>query len=389
MTFPNQQRFQRRGCFRSRSRSRDAARRSLAAPVGQQPRALEIVPWSSVTIEEISSEHVNAPAELAKMESVSEEVHVEDNKALVASQEISNPLAQAAVDLKFACQMAHGSPVAVIQRWSTIEELYSSMAEAFDVPKSELMFLTVNTFKVDMTKLFTGTLNFTDMLYAHVRGQPVEVELIKDETSFGVTITDNGMGNAFVKAIRDGSVFARAFPATRVGQLIEKIDGVNVLGKRHYEVARIFRSIPIGTKVNMRLISPQQSPLEQFISRRAPGAPKKNMMESLKKGGTIRFKSNGSFVVEDKAPETAIIEKLNDVFDSYLGVQDDQLAARVWETAAKCSTLWELNEAIQNSDLNVFEFPDGLVFDMWGIISDLKRVKKATPAPFREAQPQR
>lgn len=284
---------------------------------------------------------------------------------------VVNPLVVAARELKFACQLAHGSPVAIIERWSDVNELYQSIADCFNISKDDIIFLTVNDFKPDMKNMFTGTLNFKDMLYAHVRGQATELRVLKDANNFGVTITDNGLGNAFIKMISPGSVFDRMRPATQIGQLIEAIDGEKVLGRRHYQVARILKNVRRGDECVIRLIAPKTAD---------PGTmktPKKSNGDLAK--GTIRFKSEGGFAVEDIQDQMIQAEmcgKLNELFDQYLGVQDDQLAMRIWDTASNCETLWQLSEAIKQSELSMFDFPDGLVFDMWGIIGDLKREQR-------------
>lgn len=268
-----------------------------------------------------------------------------------------NPLAVATKELKFACQLAHGSPVAIIDRWSDVKELYQSIADCFGVRKEDIIFLTVNDFKVraqsswvsrcsfqvDMKNIFTGTLNFKDMLYAHVRGQATELRVVKDANNFGVTITDNGLGNAFIKVIAPGSVFDRMRPATRTGQLIEAINGECVLGRRHYQVARMLKNVRRGEECVIRLISPQSA---------ATGTMKAPKKSSELAKGTIRFKSEGGFAVEDIQDQIIQAEmcgKLNELFDQYLGVQDDQLAMRIWETAANCETLWQLSEAIKEA----------------------------------------
>uniref|UniRef100_A0A1I7T2I8 PDZ domain-containing protein n=1 Tax=Caenorhabditis tropicalis TaxID=1561998 RepID=A0A1I7T2I8_9PELO len=287
-----------------------------------------------------------------------------------------NPLMVAAKELKFACQLAHGSPIAIIDRWSDVSELYQSIADCFSISKNDIIFLTVNDFKPEMKNMFTGTLNFKDMLYAHVRGQATELRVVKDANNFGVTITDNGLGNAFIKIISPDSVFDRMRPATQVGQLIEAINGESVLGKRHYQVARILKNIRRGEECCIRLIAPKSS---------EPGTMKTQKKTGMDLGrGTIRFKSEGGFAVEDMQDQMIQAEmcgKLNELFDQYLGVQDDQLAMRIWQAAANCETLWQLSEAIKQSELSMFDFPDGLVFDMWGIIGDLKREQRNKTAP--------
>lgn len=45
-----------------------------------------------------------------------------------------------------------------------------------------------------MDKLLGGQIGLNDLIFAHVKGQPKEVEMIKSEPTLGLTITDNGAG---------------------------------------------------------------------------------------------------------------------------------------------------------------------------------------------------
>ncbi|PIO73012.1 hypothetical protein TELCIR_05033, partial [Teladorsagia circumcincta] len=157
-----------------------------------------------------------------------------------------SPIAVATRNLKFCCQLAHGSPTAIISNFTSVDELFQSIADCFNISPDDIIFCTINTFKIDMDKLFAGTLEYSDMLFAHVKGQAVEVEITKSEALFGLTVSDNGRCRSFIKRMKDDSIASRARPALAIGQLIEKIDGVNVTGMRHYEVVRILRNMPIG-----------------------------------------------------------------------------------------------------------------------------------------------
>lgn len=50
-----------------------------------------------------------------------------------------------------------------------------------------------------MQKLLGGQIGLEDFIFAHVRGETKEVEVIKTEDALGLTITDNGAGYAFIK----------------------------------------------------------------------------------------------------------------------------------------------------------------------------------------------
>lgn len=57
-----------------------------------------------------------------------------------------------------------------------------------------------------MKKLLGGQIGLEDFIFAHRKGRPKEIEIVKTEDSLGLTITDNGAGYAFIKRIKDGSI---------------------------------------------------------------------------------------------------------------------------------------------------------------------------------------
>ena len=113
-----------------------------------------------------------------------------------------------------------------------------------------------------------------------VTGQKKELEVEKTEDALGLTITDNGAGYAFIKRIKEGSVVSRhshikarrmfvimlyddlmseVVSVWQVGDHIEKLDGRNLVGCRHFEVAKALKEIPRGTKFILRVIEPMKS----------------------------------------------------------------------------------------------------------------------------------
>ncbi|VDO29859.1 unnamed protein product [Heligmosomoides polygyrus] len=176
---------------------------------------------------------------------------------------------------------------------------------------------------------------------------------------FGLTVSDNGRCRSFIKRIKDDSVAARARPALAIGQLIEKIDGVNVTGMRHYEVVRILRNMPIGKTFTIRVVSPKQSGFQQ-IAPRSLMSHKKSINDGLR---TLRFKANGGVVIEQAringqqgVVDKVMIGRLNDILDSYLGVQDDQMAQALWDLALTCETLPEMNKAVREVRFAALQF---------------------------------
>ena len=52
-----------------------------------------------------------------------------------------------------------------------------------------------------------------------------------------------------------------------------------------------------------------------------------------------------------------------------MGFNDDELALSIWNLMAESTDLLDLSRRIRGSDeLSQFEFPEDLVFDMWGIV---------------------
>lgn len=56
----------------------------------------------------------------------------------------------------------------------------------------QIIFCTLNSHKVDMTKLLGGQIGLDDFIFAHRKGRPKEIEIVKSEDALGLTITDNG-----------------------------------------------------------------------------------------------------------------------------------------------------------------------------------------------------
>lgn len=63
----------------------------------------------------------------------------------------------------------------------------------------QILYCTLNTPKVDMEKLLGSHIGLEDFIFAHVKGIKKEVSVCKSEDALGLTITDNGVGYAFIK----------------------------------------------------------------------------------------------------------------------------------------------------------------------------------------------
>ncbi|XP_050303451.1 PDZ domain-containing protein GIPC1 [Anthonomus grandis grandis] len=274
--------------------------------------------------------------------------------------------------LQFYCQLAHGSPTAFVSGFSNVKELYKKIGDAFDMPESEIIFCTLNTYKPDMKKLLGGQIGLEDFIFAHKKGTPKEVELVKSEDSLGLTITDNGAGYAFIKRIKEGSVISN-IPHIKVGDHIERLDGHNMVGKRHYEVASALKNIPVGATFTIRLVEPMSSGFGQI-------APKGSTRGVPKKAGygtgyqTLRFKAGGQAELQDQDDSMDLgIDKINSVLESFMGINDAELATQIWELSEGKKNSMEFADAIDDSDLAAFEFTDELIIELWGCVTDARQ----------------
>ncbi|CEF67580.1 GH21964p [Strongyloides ratti] len=272
---------------------------------------------------------------------------------------------------KFECILAHGSSVAFVSSFKNLPELYINIAKAFNISPEDILYCTANTMKIDPSTFITNNVNFGDVIYAHIKGQRKEVQITKTGEALGITITDNGAGYCFVKKIKLGSTSALAFPAISIGDHIEKINGATMVGMTHCNVARVLRNIAIGESFIVRLIEPYKTGFSH-ISTRSSRIPNKTTIDITSGTGTLRFKANGDVVIQE-APDKMIISAMNDIFDSYLGLHDDELALSIWELGRDCQDVMELTKKINESEINIFEFPDELIFDMWGVIDDFRK----------------
>lgn len=66
------------------------------------------------------------------------------------------------------------------------------------------------------------------------------------------------------------------------------------------------------------------------------------------------------------------IEKINAILESFMGINDSDLATQIWEKAEGRVNSMEFAEAIDNSDLEEFGFTDDLLIEIWGAITDAR-----------------
>ncbi|XP_005802036.1 PDZ domain-containing protein GIPC2 [Xiphophorus maculatus] len=292
-------------------------------------------------------------------------------KSAVNGAGLPPPPASLRPKLVFHTQLAHGSPTGRIEGFTNVKELYGKIAEAFNISPPDILFCTLNTHKIDMEKLLGGQIGLEDFIFAHIKGIKKEVEVYKSEDALGLTITDNGAGYAFIKRIREGSV-ADEVKVICVGDHIECINGRNIVGTRHYEVARMLKDLPRNTTFTLKLIEPMKA--FEMLEPRSKGGKPGNDNKIGTGRSTLRLRSKGPATVEDEPTEfdEKAIKKVDDLLESYMGIRDTELAATMVEVGRDKKNPDEFAMALDES-LGDFAFPDEFVFDVWGAIGDAKQ----------------
>ncbi|XP_052468912.1 PDZ domain-containing protein GIPC1 [Carassius gibelio] len=299
--------------------------------------------------------------------------HAGVGKPAVNGGGLPPPPASMRPKLVFHTQLAHGSPTGRIEGFTNVKELYSKIAEAFNLSPDEILFCTLNTHKIDMEKLLGGQIGLEDFIFAHIKGLKKEVEVYKAEEALGLTITDNGAGYAFIKRIKEGSVMD-GVKVICVGDHIECINGKNIVGMRHYEVARMLKELPKDQAFSIKLVEPMKA-FEMLEPRSRGGGGKSSGDGKIGTGReTLRLRSKGPATVEEMPTEfeEKAVKKVDDLLESYMGIRDTELAATMVEVGRDKNNPDEFAMALDQA-LGDFAFPDEFVFDVWGAIGDAKQ----------------
>ncbi|XP_031666135.1 PDZ domain-containing protein GIPC1-like [Oncorhynchus kisutch] len=292
-------------------------------------------------------------------------------KSTVNGAGLPPPPANLRPKLEFHTQLAHGSPTGRIEGFNNVKELYGKIAETFNLSQPEILFCTLNTHKIDMEKLLGGQIGLEDFIFAHIKAIKKEVEVFKSEDALGLTITDNGAGYAFIKRIKEGSVVDKV-KVISVGDHIECINGKNIVGSRHYEVARMLKELPKDQKFTLKLVEPMKA--FEMLEPRSKGAKEASDNKMGTGRGTLRLRSRGPATVEEVPTEfeERAVKKVDDLLETYMGIRDTELAATMVEVGRDKKNPDEFAMALDEA-LGDFAFPDEFVFDVWGAIGDAKQ----------------
>uniref|UniRef100_A0A674IUF3 PDZ domain-containing protein n=1 Tax=Terrapene triunguis TaxID=2587831 RepID=A0A674IUF3_9SAUR len=256
------------------------------------------------------------------------------------------PPAQPGARLLFHTQLAHGSPTGRVGGFASVRELYEQIGQAFRIPK-------VPTLRC--VWVFVGGTN--QHLIGGQRGTGVnEGTLWRIEPS-GNRIKEDSLVDQ-IKAIC-------------VGDHIESINGKNLVGYRHYEVANLLKGLEKGQTFKLTLIEPMKA-FEMIEPRLKSGTLSEAKISKGRE--TLRLRSKGPAIVE-KVPseiEEKAIKKVDDLLETYMGIRDIELAATMVEAGRDKNNPDEFAVALDEA-LGDFAFPDEFVFDVWGAIGDAKQ----------------
>ncbi|XP_053070268.1 PDZ domain-containing protein GIPC2 isoform X3 [Acinonyx jubatus] len=257
--------------------------------------------------------------------------------------------------LVFHTQLAHGSATGRVENFSSIQELYAKIAAVFEISASEILYCTLNTPKVDMERLLGSQIGLEDFIFAHVKGIKKEVNIHKSEDSLGLTITDNGTGYAFIKIlicyfclftcalmfflptwiltlllgllrIKDGSLID-SIKTICVGDHIESINGEDIIGWRHYDVAKKLKELKKDEPFTLKLIEPKKA--FEIEPRSKAGKSSAGKISTGRE--TLRLRSKGPATVEEMPSEakTRAVEKIDDLLELYMGIRDPELGKSI------------------------------------------------------------
>jgi len=216
-----------------------------------------------------------------------------------------------------------------------------------------------------------------------------QVLIVKTENILGITVSDNASGRVYIRRIRPDTICGQLQDQIQVGDLIEKVNGESMIGKRHFQVARLLRSIALGRIITLELVPTDESVTSPIVTVPIvtfPAEPEIKITEisvaekaEVSKPTIVEEPKKKEVIVQEESPNKKLIECINGVFETYLGFDDDDLALSIWKLASGCSNLLEMSKRIrESSELSQFDFPEELIFDMWGIVDDYKHKRMAT-----------
>jgi len=66
-----------------------------------------------------------------------------------------------------------------------VQQLYESIAREFSISSTDILYCTLNTHKIDMTRLLGGQIGLDDFLFAHIKGEAKTANVVKSGPALG------------------------------------------------------------------------------------------------------------------------------------------------------------------------------------------------------------
>ncbi|KAM7534654.1 hypothetical protein Aperf_G00000108946 [Anoplocephala perfoliata] len=261
----------------------------------------------------------------------------------------------------FACELAHGSNQVRVSGFANIPELYQRIADSFSIPVTQIIFCTLDTPQIDMTKLLGNQLAFNHTIYAHTRGQTKEVNFVKSAESLGLTVSDNKAGGVFVKRISENGFLAKVLKqqpnSICPGDLIECINGRSFINSRHMDVVKYLKELPLNSKISLRLISPEKSLL--------PGISKRQRRVGTMGRQTIRITATGAEITEAlNRHQITALRKLAETVEDFIGIADEELAQSIFDLECQSTTKEDFYQLLKKQHAE-FSFPQRIAEKFW------------------------
>lgn len=148
-----------------------------------------------------------------------------------------------------------------------------------------------------------------------------------------------------------------------MGDHIASINGTDLMGCRHFEVARFLKEIPIGSEFTIKAVSPKSG--MQVGQRTALAAGQSKELKPGEGRKTLRMKANGTAEVVEEATgvDAERIGKIDEMLEQYVGIRDLELSTTMY-TLAKEAAEADVFAGQLDEQLGDFVFPDDFVLDV-------------------------
>merc|ERR1712166_1588253 len=137
-------------------------------------------------------------------------------------------------DMVFHVQLAHGSPTKQVRDFTNVKQLYESIAKVFGIATESILYCTLNTHKIDMTRLLGGQIGLDDFMFAHIASPDGAKEAMGGTGNVGA-----GSGKKTLRMKKDGTAVVEEIDdavVKIVGEIDDMLD--SFIGIRDIELSQ-------------------------------------------------------------------------------------------------------------------------------------------------------